>query len=258
MEVKSKEKIFLSVFFALLFFTLGFSDARAAVKSQCTGSCGGPQNCAGARGFGDSNLKTQCEKTFPDNCSNIEDYLAQMSVDCENNSKATLVGGNCNYIDDNDQYGACAEIYARYKETQNTGTCGGNCKETCDAVNENETTTTDCTAKSMKCCTAKTTPPSKDGIYIPTPEETGLPGPEGGIQEILKNLLTWLLEIVGVIALIGFIISGIQYIVSTGSEDMMEMAKRNMLYSIIGITVVLASFVIIKAIDVALRAEMNF
>lgn len=98
--------------------------------------------------------------------------------------------------------------------------------------------------------------PSGTGIVIPT--DTGLPAPPGGIAQIVKNLLTWLLGIVGVIAIIGFVISGIQYLTSTGDEDRMQSAKRNMLYAIIGVVVVLSSFVVIQAIQYALEARSMF
>ncbi len=98
--------------------------------------------------------------------------------------------------------------------------------------------------------------PSGTGIVIPT--GTGLPDPSGGIAQIVRNLLTWLLGIVGVIAIIGFVISGIQYLTSAGDEDRMKSAKRNMLYAIIGVVVVLSSYVIIQAIQYALEAKSMF
>jgi hypothetical protein len=73
------------------------------------------------------------------------------------------------------------------------------------------------------------------------------------IKTILTSLLTWLLGIVGVIALIGFVVSGIQYIVASGNDKMIESAKKNMTYSLIGITVVLASYVIIQALDALIK-----
>ena len=99
--------------------------------------------------------------------------------------------------------------------------------------------------------TPETTPGS--GVHIPTEAETGLSG--SSIQTILINLLRWLLGIVGVVALIGFAISGVQYILAAGSDAMIETAKKNMVNSIMGIVVVLASLVIVQAIDYALRAE---
>lgn len=94
------------------------------------------------------------------------------------------------------------------------------------------------------------------GVYIPT--NTGLPSPAGGIKDILENLLIWLLEIVGVIALIGFVIAGMQYILAAGNDDQLKTAKKNMTNAILGVVVALAGFVIIRAIDAALNASSMF
>ena len=90
-------------------------------------------------------------------------------------------------------------------------------------------------------------------ICVPSAAETGLPTPAGGIQDIVRNVLNWMLGLVGVIAIIGFVISGFQYITAAGSEKTIEIAKRNMTYAIIGVVVALSGFVIIQAIDIALR-----
>ncbi|MDZ4385060.1 MAG: pilin [Candidatus Moranbacteria bacterium] len=95
-----------------------------------------------------------------------------------------------------------------------------------------------------------------EGVHIPTGAETGLS--DISIKNLLTSLLRWLLGIVGVVALIGFVISGIQYIISSGNEDMAKTAKQNMFNSIIGIVVVMASLVIIQAIDYALRGYSAF
>lgn len=89
------------------------------------------------------------------------------------------------------------------------------------------------------------------GITMPTKANTGLS--EESVATILEKFLIWLLGIVGIIALIGFVVSGIQYIVASGSEKGVESAKKNMTYSLIGITVALASYVVVKFIDSVLK-----
>jgi hypothetical protein len=81
--------------------------------------------------------------------------------------------------------------------------------------------------------------------------------PDNSIKSILMNLITWLLGIAGILALIGFVVSGIQYFMGAANEEMVENAKKNFTYSVIGITVVLASFVIIQAIEVALKGTSS-
>lgn len=91
------------------------------------------------------------------------------------------------------------------------------------------------------------------------PTDTGLPGSSStsGIKGILSNLLIWMLTIFGIIAIISFIVSGIQYFLAAGDEKSMQAAKRNATYSILGVVVALSAFVIIKSIDAALNATSS-
>lgn len=88
------------------------------------------------------------------------------------------------------------------------------------------------------------------------PSNTNLPDTD--IKTIVNNLLNWILGIFGMLAVIAFVISGIQYILSTGDERTMDTAKRNMTYSIIGVVVALSGLIIIFAIDKALRGTSSF
>jgi hypothetical protein len=92
-----------------------------------------------------------------------------------------------------------------------------------------------------------------DGVILPT--NTGLS--PASIVGILTGLLKWMLQILGILALISFVISGVVYLVSTGNEEMINKAKKAMTYSIVGITVALASFVVVKTIDLILKASAN-
>lgn len=167
-----------------------------------------------------------------------------------------------------------------------SNTCSGTCKDVCDFSVENISSVTGESCATGYCCVtagsltgstssgaseaptgstsssaseaptgSSTSDATGTGVHIPTAEETGLSG--AGIQDILVNLLKWLLSIVGIIALIGFAISGVQYMIASGDDDMIKTAKSNMTNSIIGIVVVLASFVIIQAIDLALRGSSS-
>lgn len=92
---------------------------------------------------------------------------------------------------------------------------------------------------------------------IDYPEETGLP--EGtDVQGILESILSWLLGIVGTLALISFVISGLQYFLATGDDKAMGTAKKTMLYSIIGIIVALSGFIAIQAIDSLLGGGSSY
>jgi hypothetical protein len=94
------------------------------------------------------------------------------------------------------------------------------------------------------------------GVCFPT--GTNLPDPSGGITTIITNILYWILSIFGVLAIIAFVISGIQYILSTGDEKMIDKAKSSMKWSIVGVVVALSGLIIIYAIDRMLRGSGNF
>ena len=78
--------------------------------------------------------------------------------------------------------------------------------------------------------------------------------PKKPLNDIIDNLALWLLTVFGFIAVIGFVVSGIIYLISAGDEDAQERAKRAMIYSITGVLVGLAGLVVIVAIDYFLNA----
>lgn len=223
----------------LLFSFVSAPKVQAAAGSQCVGTCGSQQT-----GCMDNwlILRNQCNDHFPGSCSGIAEYLSAMADDCVSDGQSSRVGGDCAYITSGNHYGACASTYASYVESWGaTDTPTGGTPGSTDGTP-----------------TGGTPGQQFDGKGIVIPDGTGLPNPPGGVAQIIRNLLAWLLGIVGVIAIIGFVISGIQYLTSAGSEDQMQSAKRNMLYAIIGVVVVLSSYVIIQAIQYALEAKSMF
>ncbi len=85
---------------------------------------------------------------------------------------------------------------------------------------------------------------------------TGLPS--GSITGIIRNLLMWLLMIFGFLGIIGFVISGIMYILAAGEEGTMEKAKSAMKWSIVGVAVGLLGIVVIQAVTLALNGIAGF
>ncbi|MFA5777569.1 MAG: pilin [Parcubacteria group bacterium] len=90
------------------------------------------------------------------------------------------------------------------------------------------------------------------------PISTNLPNPSGGVVGIITNILYWLLSIFGMLAVIAFVISGIQYIFSVGDEKAIDTAKRSMKWSIVGVVVALSGLVVLYAIGGILSATPNF
>ncbi len=84
---------------------------------------------------------------------------------------------------------------------------------------------------------------------------TGLGG--GSIYNIISQTLAWLLGILGFIAVIGFVISGILYLTAAGNESQIEKAKNAMTYSIVGVIVALMGWVIVQAVQAWLGGASN-
>ncbi|HPN54638.1 MAG TPA: hypothetical protein PLB52_01765 [Candidatus Moranbacteria bacterium] len=82
--------------------------------------------------------------------------------------------------------------------------------------------------------------------------------PGGTISSIVEGFLFWLLAIFAFFGIIGFIISGIIYLLSTGDDTAVQRAKKAMMYSIVGIVIGLAGFVIIQAVDSLLTGSETF
>jgi di/tricarboxylate transporter len=76
---------------------------------------------------------------------------------------------------------------------------------------------------------------------------TGTSLPSGTINSIIKEVMLWLLGLLGFFAVIGFVISGIMYLVAAGDEDQQSKAKKAMFYSITGVIVGLIGLVIFAA-----------
>ena len=86
------------------------------------------------------------------------------------------------------------------------------------------------------------------GVCIPS--GTGLPDPGGAnpVETVIYNVMDWLLRIIGVIAIIAFVISGMQYMLAAGDQNLMETGKRNMKWSIVGVIVALIGIVILNTV----------
>jgi len=212
--------------------SLGFGNTCSS-NAVCASNCcdKGGSGCTGAG----MNCMTATSKLgFGNTCSSND--VCESNCCDKGGSGCTGAGMNCIGSAD---VATCASV---------SGICKPN---NCDTVNGESVIVGSCSTTTDKCCkAADSLEGPKGGLTLPT--DTGLS--DKTIQQILTNFLNWLLMIVGIIALIGFAISGVQYILSAGEEKAMETAKRNALYSVMGVVVVLSGYVIIKAIDAALTA----
>ncbi len=75
----------------------------------------------------------------------------------------------------------------------------------------------------------------------------------GPIICVLSTFMNWLLAILGIVAVIAFVIAGLQYLLAFGQPKAMESAKNTMLGAIIGIVVALSGVIVILSVDMLLR-----
>ena len=73
--------------------------------------------------------------------------------------------------------------------------------------------------------------------------------PTGTFTQIITNFMKWALALLGIFAVIGFVIAGIMYLISAGNETMQEKAKKAMIYSIVGVIVGLIGYIMMQAIE---------
>jgi len=228
-----KTKTIIILFFAaVLIFLFSQKLVFAAAGSTCdTGQISGSQTgCTHSDDAGILSGQCQTEFTNAGSCASMPAYLSALANKC---SSINPTGIDCNLITQNGYYGREASKMANYTEANPTDSTA------------NSTTNI---ATNMDC--------DSNGICFPT--ETGLPDPSGGVATIVSNILYWILSIFGILAVIAFVVSGIQYILSTGNEKMIDTAKRSMTWSIVGVAIALSGLIIIYAIDKMLRGYNNF
>ena len=81
--------------------------------------------------------------------------------------------------------------------------------------------------------------------------------PQGSIFNIIRGVMLWALGLLGFFAVIGFVISGIMYLVAAGDEDQQKKAKKAMYYSITGVIVGLIGLVVIYAVQKMLAGSQT-
>ncbi len=64
------------------------------------------------------------------------------------------------------------------------------------------------------------------------------------VTRLLNTIITWVLGFAALIAVLFLIFGGIIYIVSSGNKERAEQAKKTILYSVIGLVVIVLSYFI--------------
>ena len=89
-------------------------------------------------------------------------------------------------------------------------------------------------------------------LNIPGAGNTGLPE-DANITEFILRIINILLGVVGLIAVLFLIIGGFRYITAGGNEETAESGKKTIINAIIGIIIVILSFVIVRVISNAVK-----
>jgi|SRR3989344_4104104 len=85
----------------------------------------------------------------------------------------------------------------------------------------------------------------------PNPGGTNLPG-DTSISGLIMRIINIALGVAGLVAVLFLIIGGFRYITAAGNEETAEQAKKIIINAIIGVVVIILSFVIVRVISNAL------
>jgi len=77
-------------------------------------------------------------------------------------------------------------------------------------------------------------------------------GGQNTFKELAMRILNALLGIAGIVAVLFMIIGGFQYIVSRGNEEQAEAGKRTVSYAVLGVVIIVLSYVIVNVISTEL------
>lgn len=69
------------------------------------------------------------------------------------------------------------------------------------------------------------------------------------VQTLLANVLTFLLQIAGILGIIAVVVSGIMIFLAGGDAERAKKAKQMMVYSVVGIAVVLGALMVVRTIS---------
>lgn len=92
-------------------------------------------------------------------------------------------------------------------------------------------------------------------------QDSGPPGIDITVQDverIITGFACWLTRVVLAIMIIFLIVSGIQFLFAQGNPERIERAKRSLIWTLVGIAVILATNIIIATIANALGGDYSF
>lgn len=74
-------------------------------------------------------------------------------------------------------------------------------------------------------------------------------GGGNNLSDYVNTIISYVIALVGLIAILGFLISAVMYFTAAGDEEKITKAKSAMTYSIVGVVVALVGFVIMNLVQ---------
>jgi len=146
------------------------------------------------------------------------------------------------------------------KVPKNSSSCESVCNDLCSSQGSGcSYLESNCTEKAVVDIPVDEAPPTTGTPPIatpPVPDKVELQPPFGQagqsgdkfIQEIIGVLINWVLGIVGSIALLMFVIGGFVWLTSAGNPDKIKTGKNILVWSVLGLVVIFASYAITRVI----------
>jgi len=73
-------------------------------------------------------------------------------------------------------------------------------------------------------------------------------GGEGSIRSLILRIVNFALGFLGIVAVIMIIYGGVTYVTAAGADEQIGNAKKIILYSVVGIIIILLSFAIVNTV----------
>ena len=100
------------------------------------------------------------------------------------------------------------------------------------------------------------------------PEQTGITGIKqalgessvtstGSVRDLIFKYVNFALPLLALAAFVGFVYAGFMYVTAYGSEDQIGKAKKLMIYSVIGLILVILSYSIVQLFTVQLAEGLK-
>jgi type IV secretory pathway VirB2 component (pilin) len=85
-------------------------------------------------------------------------------------------------------------------------------------------------------------------MFIQTARAAGVIDDAPTVATVLTNVFTFLLQVAGIIGIIGIAFAGILYLTANGNPKQIDKAKKITVATIVGVVILFASLVILKTV----------